>query len=86
MEFQGTKLTWRVDKSPDRFMNVWLDSAPRDMVIDLFEPSEKNLLKGIFKFDGTRMTICLAEVGLERPKEYSAPKGSSRAVIEFKKN
>ncbi len=42
------------------------------------------VLRGIYKFDGETLTYCWGPPNKDRPKEFTAPKGSGRTLVSLK--
>ncbi|MBI3862132.1 MAG: erythromycin esterase family protein [Planctomycetia bacterium] len=49
------------------------------------EPESGGLMRGIYKFDGDRLTVCFALAGEPRPKEFAAKAGTPTTVTVWRR-
>jgi uncharacterized protein (TIGR03067 family) len=60
-----------------------LDVGPDPRTIDIAYirgPEKGRLLRGIYRFDGARLTICAAGGGKERPTEFATQSGTDQVL------
>lgn len=65
-----------------------LDAGTKPRSIDStaeIGPGKGKSILGIYEFDGDSIKICFAGPGKDRPKEFSAKKGSDNVVYSMKK-
>jgi len=63
---------------------AWFE-AGKTLHADFFPGDPKKEAKGIWKVEGDTLTICRARPGQQRPSEFTAPKGSGRELLVFKR-
>jgi uncharacterized protein (TIGR03067 family) len=90
VEISGKQMTTRegTDVKEDATI-VALDAKPKPGAIDLKIASGSDVgkvVKAIWKLDGDVLTLCVAEAGKDRPKEFSAKEGTGHTLLVFKKN
>ena len=44
-----------------------------------------DVVKGIYKFDGKKLTICVAEPGKKRPEKFEGAKGTGHTLMVLQK-
>jgi len=67
---------------------VRLDPAKEPRAIDLAftaGPDKDKSVQGIYKLDGDVLTVCVAEPGKDRPKEFASAEGSGHILLVFKR-
>jgi len=65
-----------------------IDPAKNPKTIDFMETEGENKGKpvlGIYELSDETRKLCFAEIGKERPTEFSAPPGSRRTLVVFKR-
>jgi len=63
-----------------------LDPRQSPMSIDVIAdggPSRGKRVLGIYRLDGNRLTICMADADQPRPKDFTAEKGSLQTLMTF---
>jgi uncharacterized protein (TIGR03067 family) len=88
LEVKGAKFTIRdgVDVKEDASVEA-LDSKAKPTTIDVkitAGPDLDKVVKGLWKRDGDALTICVAEPGKERPKEFAAKEGTGHTLFVFR--
>jgi len=67
---------------------VHLDARATPAAVDLkitAGPDRDKVIKGIWKLDGEELTVCIAEPGRERPKEFKGAEGMGQTLLAFKR-
>ena len=67
---------------------VHLDAKARPAALDLkitAGPDLDKVVKGVWKLEGETLTVCIAEPGKDRPKEFKASEGTGHTLLVFKK-
>lgn len=65
-----------------------LDPTAKPAAIDMkitAGDDKDQVVKGIWKLDGDSLTICVAEPGKDRPKEFAAKEGTGHTLLGFKR-
>jgi uncharacterized protein (TIGR03067 family) len=85
----GDKMTARDGNDVMDESSFRLDAAAKPPAIDLTMTAGNDkgkTVRGIYRLDGDRLTICVAEPGKERPKEFRAPEGAEATVLAFERS
>jgi uncharacterized protein (TIGR03067 family) len=85
---KGDHVVWKRDGKNFAGTTVELDPDAAPKTIDVIPDGGKSRGKrvlGIYKLDGDILTICMAGVDQDRPKEFDARKGSGRTLMTFKR-
>jgi uncharacterized protein (TIGR03067 family) len=85
---EGDNVVWKRAGKPFAGTSVRLDPKADPKTIDVRPdggPSRDTPVLGIYKLDGDDLTICMADAGATRPKEFSSPKGSKRTLMTFRR-
>lgn len=80
----GDHVTWKRDGKPFSGSTLTLDIKPTPKTITIVPEggqARDKPVKGIYKFDGDKLTLCMAEPGADAPKEFKAAKGSRFTLI-----
>lgn len=72
--FAGTKIVLDDSKSPH-----WIDVLPDG------GPGKGDKIPGIYQQEGETLTICMADKGKPRPKDFGSPKGSDHTLMVFQR-
>jgi uncharacterized protein (TIGR03067 family) len=67
---------------------IVLDPGPSPSHIDVIPdggPSRGQHVLGIYRLDGEQLTLCMADPGQPRPREFKAGKGSSQTLMTFRR-
>jgi uncharacterized protein (TIGR03067 family) len=85
---KGDHVVWKRDGKSFAGTTVELDPTRAPKTIDVIPdggPSRGKRVLGIYKLEGDILTICMAGVDQDRPKEFEAKKGSGRTLMTFKR-
>jgi uncharacterized protein (TIGR03067 family) len=85
---EGDHIVWRRDGKNFAGTTFVIDVSQTPKAIDLFPdggPSRGQAVFGIYRFgsDGT-LTMCVADVGQERPRQFSSEPGSKQNLQVFR--
>ena len=61
------------------------DPKQTPMTIDITEPAGRGPVRGIYKIEGDKLTICLAEPGKDRPTMFEVKSGSDYKLVHLKR-
>jgi uncharacterized protein (TIGR03067 family) len=81
-------VVWKRDGKNFAGTTMELDPARTPRTIDVIPDggsSRGKRVLGIYKWDGDSLTICMAGVDQDRPKEFEAGKGSGRTLMKLKR-
>jgi uncharacterized protein (TIGR03067 family) len=89
VEISGDKMTTRdgTDVKEESSI-VLLDPKAKPASVDLKITSgddKDKVVKAIYKFDDDKLTICFAEPGKDRPKEFAGKEGTGHTVLTLLK-
>lgn len=79
-------VVWKREGKSFAGTTVKLDPSTRPASIDVIPDGGPNRDKasfGIYKLEGEILTICMADQGAARPKEFKAEKGSRHTLMVF---
>jgi uncharacterized protein (TIGR03067 family) len=65
-----------------------LDPAQKPRTIEAIAadgPYEGKVMPGIYELEGDNMRVCFATPGKDRPKDFSAGKGSGHSLLTYKR-
>jgi uncharacterized protein (TIGR03067 family) len=65
-----------------------IDPTAKPMTIDVIGTAADRVGKktlGIYKLDGDRLTLCLSELGKDRPKQFSSEPGSGNKLVTYQR-
>lgn len=85
---EGDHVVWKRDGKSFAGTTVELDPTPDPKAIDVIPDGGKlkdKRVLGIYKLDGDILTICMASPKQDRPKEFTAKKGSGKTLMTFKR-
>jgi uncharacterized protein (TIGR03067 family) len=82
--------TWILQANGEKITEGTSEIEPtkNPKTIDFMESEGKNKgkpLLGIYELGDDTRKLCYAELGKERPTDFSAPAGSGRVLVEFKR-
>jgi uncharacterized protein (TIGR03067 family) len=84
----GDKVTALDDNEVTDEYAFRLDPAARPRTIDLTRTSGKEkgkVTRGIYSFEGDRLTVCSGEPDKDRPKAFAAPEGTDQTLFVFER-
>jgi uncharacterized protein (TIGR03067 family) len=84
----GDHVVWKRSGKPFAGTTIKLDPSTDPKSIDVTPdggPDRDKPVLGIYKLVGDSLTICMADAGGPRPKEFSSPKGSKRTLMSFRR-
>ena len=94
-DVQGDKLTFekgmltiksKKENKKEEKGTYKLDPSTTPRSIDFQEQGKDKVMKGIYKLDGDKLTICVSpEAETKRPTEFSAKAGSAQMLLELKR-
>ncbi len=70
------------------FGKTEIDPMAKPMTIDVIGSAPDGVGKktlGIYKLDGNRLTLCLSDLGKDRPKQFSSEPGSGNKLATFER-
>jgi uncharacterized protein (TIGR03067 family) len=85
---KGDHVIWERDGKRFAGTTMELDHTREPKTIDVVPDGGKSRGKrvlGIYKLDGDILTICMAQVGQDRPMDFEARKGRGRTSMTFKR-
>ncbi|MFO0880838.1 MAG: TIGR03067 domain-containing protein [Gemmataceae bacterium] len=87
LEITGRKMVTRegIDVKEDSRIEK-LDARAKPAALDVkitAGPDLDKIIKGIWKRDGERLVICIAEPGKERPTAFGAGEGTGHTLLTF---
>lgn len=89
LDVTGAKWTTRDGTDvKDEMVVTKVDAKEKPAAIDLKITSDmdrEKVLKAIWKLEGDRLTLCIAEPGKDRPKEFAGKKGTGHMLLVFEK-
>jgi uncharacterized protein (TIGR03067 family) len=89
LEVQGSKMiTYEAGELKEGTTIIGLDSKAKPATLDLKVETTADagkVVKAIWKRTGDTLTICVAEPGKDRPKEFAGRKDSGNTMLVFKK-
>ena len=65
-----------------------IDATTKPHTIDFLPDTEKDksrVLRGIYKFDGEKLTICYAPAGKDRPTEFASKEGQNQTLAVWER-
>ena len=83
---EGDHAVWERDGKRFAGTKIELDPAREPKAIDVIPDGGRNRgerVLGIYKLEGDKLTICMAEPGKSRPKAFKADKGSGCTLRTF---
>jgi len=83
---EGDHAVWERDGKRFAGTTIELDPAREPKSIDVIPDGGRNRgerVLGIYKLDGDKLTICMADPGKPRPKAFQADKGSGCTLRTF---
>jgi len=87
LTFAGAKFTYKDgDDVLEQAEVVALDPGATPGTIDVKITSgddKGKVTKAIYKFDGDKLTLCIAEPGKDRPKGFDGQSGTGQALVEL---
>ena len=84
----GDHVVWKRSGKSFAGTTIKLDPATDPKSIDVTPdggPDRDKAVFGIYKLKGDKLTICMADAGETRPKEFSSPRGSKRTMMSFRR-
>ena len=85
---KGNSYTMYIFNKPLARYHFTIDAAKRPKTIDITRAgagAKAKPIRGIYKLDGNRWTLCLAAPGKERPKEFRSREGSGTTLIVWER-
>ncbi len=85
---EGDHAVWERDGKRFAGTRIELDPAREPKAIDVIPdggPNRGERVLGVYKLEDDKLTICMAEPGKARPKEFRADKGSGHALRTFRR-
>lgn len=79
-------VVWKRDGKNFAGTTIVLDSSKMPATIDVLPdggPARGERVLGIYKRDGDRLTICMADPDRPRPREFKAEEGSRQTLMVF---
>ncbi len=83
-EVRGDKVTWKRDGKPfsSSTLSVDIKGDPKHLtVVPEGGQARAKPVKGIYKFEGNTLTLCMAEPGEDAPQTFKAPKETRYTLI-----
>lgn len=85
---EGDHVIWHRSGRPFGGTTLVLDPTQEPKALDAIPdggPNRGKHLLGIYRLEGDRLTICMADPGKPRPTAFEAGKGSGRTLMTFRK-
>jgi uncharacterized protein (TIGR03067 family) len=85
---QGDRVVWTRDGKRFAATTLVLDPARVPKALDVIPdggPARGQRVSGIYRLDGDRLTICMADAGTPRPTDFSAEADEPRTLMLFRR-
>jgi uncharacterized protein (TIGR03067 family) len=83
---QGDHVVWRREGKSFAGTTIILNPSVKPSAIDVIPdggPSRGTRVLGIYRLETDKLTICMADAGQPRPREFKAEKGSNQTLMVF---
>jgi len=85
---EGDHVVWKREGKSFAATKVELDPSKSPATIDVIPdggPARDKRILGIYKLEGNRLTICMADADQPRPTEFKAEQGSKWTLMRFER-
>jgi uncharacterized protein (TIGR03067 family) len=86
--FKGDKMSYLAKGKEGEKRTLKVDPSKKPAEIDLIreqEPLKGKAFKGIYKFEDDKLTMCLADIGKDRPTEFESKKDTGNTLTVYKR-
>ena len=84
----GDHVVWRRDGKSFSGSTIVLDPTADPKTIDILAdggPARDKRVRGVYKLEDDKLTICTSDPDEPRPKDFKAEKGSKQTLMVFKR-